>query len=519
MKKFLAILLCLSMLICMIPLVASAEDNGETPQLTSQQQYMIAQGYVDEELNDIPDDNWEPVTTLAEFKAMAGNVNYYLKNDIAVDLTVETSLPLVVDANKFYADLDGCGYSVVFEEGKNSFSWNNSGGLLFATFGGNVIKNLTVGSEAVPVNVTLTKAGGTNFGIIAQKVQNANSKRPLFENITVYANISQSSANQPLNTGLLFGEILNNAYLINCKAVGTIKVNTGVANVGGFVGLYRPVAATALTLRVVNCISDVEFSTYNSVKVNSTSAFGGLLGALKLGSNESVHDRLEAYNCLVVKDLPGLTANEAIGCGANAGPAANCVVNNCAFLSALADGLELTTENAASIRFNAPTGIRFYNTVSGLYDTLVNYYGAENVKMGTIIAPKALIETAGAFTKEALGSLNSTTPTYLDVEFENEWYKAPTSSSIGNADVPVTVNTKYEYVGSIVNILEDNYTLEFCGIGYISYNDGTGWKTIYADCGEQGIPAFTVRGLAEAVNADPDATDAEKAAVAKYLAQ
>ena len=494
MKKFLAILLCLSMLVCMIPLVASAET---TPSGTA-------------------------ISTLEELQSITGTGDFYLKNDIYVDLS---KLTMAIIPEGFKGNLDGNDHSILFKdentkEAKNVNTTANLGSILIITkCNAASIKNITIGSaDAVPT-ITTNQA---NVGLIAPQTNVATR----FENVVVYGNIT-STRSGTLNYGLMIGKTLNQLKFYDCKAIGSITFSvTNNLNdyVGGFVGQFYGDSSgdSGMTLTVSGCVSNVEIIQASGVSnAFSATAAGGFLGVIDQSTDPH---KLNVSNSFVhYTPMMKTSANNPVRClGTYLGGTFvkvdnatitrvvddnDVITTNCTTADTLETDLALTTENAASIRFNAPTGIRFYNNVSGVYNTLVKAFGAENVKMGTIIAPKVLIETAGAFTKEALGSLNSTTPTYLDVEFENEWYETDGE------------NNTYTYVGSIVNILEDNYTLEFCGIGYISYNDGTGWKTVYADCGEQGIPAFTVRGLAEAVNADPDATDAEKAAVAKYLAQ
>jgi hypothetical protein len=276
-------------------------------------------------------------------------------------------------------------------------------------------------------------------------------------------------------------------------------------------------------MTVDGCISDVSITGTREYFIGFNSNYlGGFLGGLNENPDKdnSAHigDRFYIKNSIsyhvpeLYSEGGSLVNTRGAFYGATMNPDTATTdtridIVNCATLDTLAEGLALTTDNEASIRFNSPTGIRFYNSVSGLYGTLVRALGADNVKMGTIIAPKQLIQTAGAFTKEALDALNSTTATYLDVEYRGEWYETDKT------------NNDYTYVGGVANILEDNYDLEYCGIGYISYNDGTGWKTIYASYDEgTAIPAFSVRALAESVIADDKATAEEKKAVEKYLA-
>ena len=483
------------MLLCITPIIASAEgDAGIT-----------ADG---------------GITSLEGLRNLADkNGNYYLANDLYVDLSSAT-LPLIPDT--FTGNLDGRGKSILFKDKDTGALTNvnnaNKTGIVFGVCKASSVKNLTVGSpDAIP---TLA-SNQANCGIFAQNT----SAATLFENITVYGNLVGTRDNA-MNRGLILAKSGNQVKFVNCKVIGNIdieKTHSANLKVGGIIGTYAS-ASENQTVLMSGCISDVTITQSEGGNGFSTTWGGGLIGLYD--TKADTNNKLVIINC-ITKNTPLLksTAGNPISktCGSFHGNTSGATVNviNCAALdvdASLETALDLTTAAEASVRFNAPTGIRFYNTVSGLYDTLVSYCGVENVKMGTVIAPKAIIETAGAFTKEALGALNSTSATYLDVEYANEWFSAPESETFGS--YKISANTEYEYVGSIANILPENYTLEFCGIGYISYNDGTGWKTVYATYGEAaGIPAFSVRALAQAVHDDPNATAAEKAAVEKYLAE
>ena len=491
MKKFLAMLLCLSMLLCITPIIASAEGETENA-----------------------------ITSVADLKNLANKTgDYYLANDIYVDLST-AELPLIPDT--FTGSLDGRNHSILFKDKTTGAATNqnsaNKTGIVFGVCKASSVKNLTVGSpDAVP---TLT-SNQANCGILAQNT----SAATLFENITVYGNLVGNRTNA-MNRGLMLAKSGNQVKFVNCRVIGNIDIaasHTNAVKIGGIIGTYSN-TSTNQTVLMSGCVSEVTITQSGGGNGFSATYGGGFMGYFD--SAESTQNKLVIINCLT-KNTPAListagnpiTSNVGSLYGATKGAAVE-VINSAALDvdGSLESALELTTDNEASIRFNVPTGIRFYNTVSGLYDTLVAYYGAENVKMGTVIAPKALIEAAGAFSKDALGALSSKSDTYLDVEYQNEWFSEPISESFGS--YRISANKQYEYVGSIADILPENYTLEFCGIGYISYNDGTGWKTVYATYDEgTGIPAFSVRALAEAVNADPNATADEKAAVAKYLAE
>ena len=60
----------------------------------------------------------------------------------------------------------------------------------------------------------------------------------------------------------------------------------------------------------------------------------------------------------------------------------------------------MVTLEGASARLAEPSGLRFQTEISKEY-----YNSLSNVKMGTLIAPEAYVEQAGAFTKEALETL------------------------------------------------------------------------------------------------------------------
>ena len=490
MKKFLAMLLCLSMLVCMVPLVATAEET--TPSGTA-----------------INNENG--------LSAITGSGDFYLTEDIYVDIS---NLNSALIADGFSGTLDGNGHSILFKsstnEAKNKPASTSLEGIIFKVCKAKKIKNLTIGSlDAIP---TVTSSAA-NFGILAKEITGAAT---VFENVTVYGDITTTRVGAN-NVALFAAKTAHQVKFYNCKAIGSIT--TGVANkdvkyFGGFIGRFVPVAAAKMTLTVNDSLSMVEITgtKTNFVGFNSTYA-GGFLGGISEGENDntkriadafSISNSISYYVPQLYSDGANLVNNRGAFYGGVSGANAllsgttTFTVTDCMTLDTLVTDLSFATANDASVRFNAPTGIRFYNTISAkAFDTLVNAFGEDNVTMGTIIAPAILVQNAGAFTKEALDNLNSQSPTYLDVAFGGEWFE--------------TENGTNTYVGSIVNILEDNYDLGYCGIGYITFNDGTGTKTVYANYGEQGIPAFTVRSLAEAVMADPNASEAEKAAVAKYL--
>ncbi len=136
------------------------------------------------------------------------------------------------------------------------------------------------------------------------------------------------------------------------------------------------------------------------------------------------------------------------------------------------DRIEITTSEKASVRISAVApGLRFKSTVNKAdLLTLVTKFGAENVKVGTLIAPDA----------QDL-ELTINTASKLDV--------AATVASPFGTDGANTI-----FAGSISNVKTANLERDFAARGYIAYNDGTGWNYIYSD-------VTAVRDITEVVNA------------------
>ena len=145
------------------------------------------------------------------------------------------------------------------------------------------------------------------------------------------------------------------------------------------------------------------------------------------------------------------------------------------------DGSILETVEAASIRLFKPAGLRFATKV----DTEAYAAVTSNmIKFGTLIAPKDYVEAADGFTKEDLAKLGYVT-NYLDVKtsgfYENE--------ALGEGDY---------FVGSIVNILNDNLDREFAAIGYVEITVDGETYTYYAD----NYYATSIQTVAQAALAD-----------------
>ena len=121
-----------------------------------------------------------------------------------------------------------------------------------------------------------------------------------------------------------------------------------------------------------------------------------------------------------------------------------------------ADEWGLSTLWGASMRTASPSGLRFETRISkAAYNSLVETYGADKVKMGTVIVPAVYVLEAERFTKASLEQLEKTGTKYLDVR--------------ADAFFRETEND-YVFSASVVNIREENRELAFAAIGYIEIN-------------------------------------------------
>lgn len=123
--------------------------------------------------------------------------------------------------------------------------------------------------------------------------------------------------------------------------------------------------------------------------------------------------------------------------------------------------LDTATVNAASVRVSATNpGLRFKTTINTAeLNALIVKYGVENVKVGTLIAPKDVLNGK---------ALTIDTETKIDV---------PASVANPFSQTPVTTT----FAGSITNIKEKNLDRDFTAVGYLAYTvDGTNWVYLYS---------------------------------------
>ena len=119
----------------------------------------------------------------------------------------------------------------------------------------------------------------------------------------------------------------------------------------------------------------------------------------------------------------------------------------------------------ASVRISeAKPGLRFKTEISEeTVEDLINTYGADNVAVGTLIAPKDKVGY-----KSLTHEFGTAGVDYIDV--------------VGKIDAPfATEDGKLIYAGSISNIKQENLGRVFAAVGYIAYRESADadWSYLY----------------------------------------
>lgn len=119
------------------------------------------------------------------------------------------------------------------------------------------------------------------------------------------------------------------------------------------------------------------------------------------------------------------------------------------------------------------TGLRFTTKIKkNFYDEAVTEYGADSVSCGTIIVPTDYVTAADGYTFDKLTAY---------AEANGKEIGVVKSSGFNNASTAET-DGYYRFYGSIVSILERNYTRKFSGIGYMAVEKTDGAiEYTYAD--------------------------------------
>lgn len=152
---------------------------------------------------------------------------------------------------------------------------------------------------------------------------------------------------------------------------------------------------------------------------------------------------------------------------------------------------ELTVAYGARVRTVLPTGIRFDTTISKAdYKALTDKY--ESVSFGTVIVPLAYLEAAGEFTFDALEALPYQVK-YLNVEW--------TADALLECDDDGDMLT---FNGSVVNIAEKNYELQYAARGYARCTDAQGNVTVIYASYDNSFFNRSVYDIAEMALADAD---------------
>ena len=481
MKKLFALLLAAIMLLSTIPFVASAtgDDAATAPIGVSG----LADFYWVKRTVTPATDTAPETVEYALTNALDIEGSYKLLNDITFGDGTTVALKLVekntetdeyeyvyTDANKttiathewtfvdldrgmidggFEGIFDGDGHSIIYT---GTFKKESSGGFLFnGTFSG-TLKNLTIGSKDQPTDVFLGKAsGGSNCGVLGSQTAYADPL-PSLENVVVYADLEVQGTGAR-NVGFLFGKTLAGINFNNVRCYGTLEVGQSKDNqtmgIGGMVGMHVCAAGDGGPIKFNNCYTDVDITLpANPAVKEGTSGVGGLLG---LNSCTNADTEFYATNCVTVGDLPDIT-NLQIGAGGLIGATVKNATKTAEELTFITD-CQKPVFNAvgASVKIDDAT-LRFRAGVA-VYNAAVDIYGAENVKMGVIIADKATAEALGENFK--IGATGVTNVEATEIE---------------NGNIYATVA-----------VTEANYGTEYTALGYISFTtDGTNWTTDYA---------------------------------------
>ncbi len=132
------------------------------------------------------------------------------------------------------------------------------------------------------------------------------------------------------------------------------------------------------------------------------------------------------------------------------------------------ESVSVATAPEASVRISEEhSGLRFKTVINkSAIDELIALYGAENVKVGTVIAPTDTLTGVSEFT---MAELDAAGIPYVNVK--------------ATLDRPFATDaTTNTYTGSLANIKQKNLNRDFSAVGYISYTDAEGNVTyVYSE--------------------------------------
>ena len=272
MKKFLATILAVLLVVSMIPMTALATEA----QKPAGEQY--------------ENDGWIAISTPAEFLAMSETGNYYLTNDIDFSTLPSDHVNYgnIVDGvytaaylvQTFNGNLDGRGYTL-----KGFALVTSANGGVFssaATTAITTVSNLNIGEQGTPIVATITNAGNVQFGFLASAVgENTVTYKFIANNVTVYGECTaaeQASTNQ-VRCGGMVG-YSKEADFYDCTFIGSISVNLTTAyeiDIGGIVGDYEAYKTRGRNTVIKNCYVDATLSAKHT-GVSKVECVGGLVG-------------------------------------------------------------------------------------------------------------------------------------------------------------------------------------------------------------------------------------------------
>lgn len=460
------------------------------------------------------------ITSLADLQNMEENIQYYLTKDLVIKRskaltgasinTKSRTSGADGGTNRFY--LDGRGHSILFvnEDGTASVSVKNGIFLYLGT--GSVISNLTIGSPKFPITFD---QGDGHVGAIAAQMQ----KSTTLSNIHVYCSIDNTKRGKSNNyIGGLVGKVTGGTLTVeNCTVNGTyVSGATGAAIncFGGFVGRMQGESMqSGSILKVLNSRATLRIGKVKTGHV------GGILGCADAGVkyeiiNSSAELALaDAASCAVGgivgnNQIDGSKGDSVIGlCSytVTGGDAAGKTVfgndatgdeaekalgKNKLLITGMGKTFALNMVAGASVRLNAENpGLRFRTEISKADWEKLN--GSGYFKgFGTVITPKALVETAhGILSSANLKSVHGANG-YVTVPFDpSQGWNRETEAA-------------YSVTGSLARITD--YSMELCGLAFATVQINKVSYRLYADfdpsCGRS-VKAVAQMAL---VNAEKD---------------
>lgn len=430
------------------------------------------------------------ITSLADLQNMEENIQYYLTKDLVIKCSdalkedsINTNSRKRGGTNRFY--LDGRGHSILFvnEDGTASVSVKN--GIFLYLGSGSVISNLTIGSPEFPITFD---QGDVHVGAIAAQVQ----KSTALSNIHVYCSIDNTKRGVGNNyLGGLVGKVTGGTLTVeNCTVSGTyVSGATGTATCfGGFVGRMQgetilKVLNSRATLRIgevktghvggiLGCAdAGVKYEIINSSAelaladaASCACAVGGIVGNNQIdGSKGDSVIGLCSY-AVTGGDAAGKTV---FGNDATGDEAETALGEHKLLITGMGRTFALNMVAGASVRLNAKNpGLRFRTEISKADWEKLNGSGYFE-GFGTVITPKALVETAHGILSSA--NLNS-------VHGANGYVTVPFDPSQGwNRETEAACSV----TGSLARITD--YSMELCGLGFATVRiNGVGYR-LYAD--------------------------------------